>query len=73
MIAPPTFRSIPAFVVGIPVFWVKFLFNLVIPNALFKEKLKPGILVLVIIIICFKINTITRSILLEFTSIYHYS
>ena len=49
IIALPIFLSIPDWVVGIPVFWVKALLSLVIPNALLREKLNPGILVLVII------------------------
>lgn len=49
----PNFRSIPDFVVGIPITFAMFLFAFVIPSALFNEKLKPGILVLVIFDIVF--------------------
>lgn len=44
----PTLRSMPALVVGIPVLRVNARFKAVTPNALFKEKLSPGIFVLVI-------------------------
>ena len=47
--APPIFRSMPDLVVGIPVVRAILCFNLVIPNALFREKLTPGIFVLVMI------------------------
>lgn len=46
MIKLPIFLSIPERVVGIPVFWANALFNFVIPNALLREKLSPGIFVL---------------------------
>lgn len=39
----PIFRSIPDFVVGIPVLRAKLLLALVIPNALFHENDNPGI------------------------------
>lgn len=42
----PTFLSIPAFDVGIPVSFAIFCFNAVMPTALFHEKLSPGIIVL---------------------------
>lgn len=44
-IALPNFLSMPPLVVGIPVDFVNARFALVMPNALFHEKLKPGILV----------------------------
>lgn len=42
----PTFLSIPAFDVGIPISFAIFCFNAVMPTALFHEKLSPGIIVL---------------------------
>lgn len=48
MIVAPTFLSMPLFVVGIPVAFVKARLAAVMPRALFKEKLNPGIFVLVI-------------------------
>jgi hypothetical protein len=47
-IKPPIFLSIPALVTGMPVALVKLRFNAVIPMALFREKLSPGIFVLLI-------------------------
>lgn len=40
----------PDFVVGMPVVFVNSLFALVMPKALFQEKLRPGIFVLLILI-----------------------
>ena len=40
---PPTFRSIPAFEVGMPVLRAMFCFAFVMPSALFHEKDNPGI------------------------------
>lgn len=50
MTARPTFCSTPVLVVGIPVALVKRRFNWVIPNALFNEKLTPGIFILHILL-----------------------
>ena len=46
-IMPPNFLSIPAFVVGMPVTLATSRLSLVMPNALLREKLRPGILVFV--------------------------
>lgn len=43
----PIFLSIPALEVGIPVDLLNSLFTWVIPNALFQEKLSPGMPVFV--------------------------
>lgn len=43
IIALPIFLSIPESDVGIPVVRATFCVSLVIPNALFHEKLSPGI------------------------------
>ena len=51
MTAAPIFLSIPAFVVGIPVAFVKARLAAVMPTARLREKLSPGILVFVITII----------------------
>ena len=51
MTAAPTFLSIPVFVVGIPVAFVKARLAAVMPTARLREKLSPGILVFVITII----------------------
>jgi len=48
MMTEPNLRSTPAFVVGIPVAFVNSRFTFVTPSALFQEKLKPGIFVLLI-------------------------
>lgn len=51
MTAAPIFLSIPAFVVGIPVAFVKARLAAVMPTARLREKLSPGILVFVITMI----------------------
>lgn len=43
----PTFRSNPCLVIGIPVFRLIFCLTAVIPTALFKEKLNPGIFIVI--------------------------
>lgn len=43
MIAPPILRSIPALVVGMPVWRVKLRLACVMPKALFHENERPGI------------------------------
>lgn len=48
MMAEPTLRSTPAFVVGMPVAFVNSRFTFVTPSALFQEKLSPGTFVLLI-------------------------
>ena len=48
MIIPPIFILIPDFVTGMPVAFVKLLLRAVMPIALFREKLSPGIFVLLI-------------------------
>lgn len=48
MIIPPIFIFIPDFVTGMPVAFVKLLLRAVMPTALFREKLSPGIFVLLI-------------------------
>lgn len=45
----PTFRSNPCLVIGIPVFRLIFCLAAVIPTALFREKLNPGIFILVLL------------------------
>ena len=47
----PIFRSIPAFEVGMPVFLAIRCLTWVIPNARFHEKLRPGMGVVLVILI----------------------
>ena len=47
----PIFLSMPLLVVGMPVAFAIFLFILVMPRALFREKLSPGIPVLLLLIL----------------------
>lgn len=49
--AAPIFRSMPAFVVGMPVAREIDRRAAVMPNARFHEKLRPGNLVLLLIVI----------------------
>ena len=46
----PILRSIPCFVVGIPVALAILVLTLVTPNARFKENETPGILILSVVI-----------------------
>ena len=46
----PILRSIPCFVVGIPVALAILFLTLVTPNARFKENETPGILILSVVI-----------------------
>lgn len=56
MIIPPIFILIPDFVTGMPVAFVKLLLRAVMPIALFREKLSPGIFVLLISFLLIIIN-----------------
>ena len=58
----PIFRSTPARDVGIPVVRATCCFALVMPSALFKEKLRPGIFVFDIIIEVYPIIKILSSL-----------
>ena len=49
----PIFRSTPALEVGMPVSLANFCLACVIPNALFHEKERPGMLVPLLFVIVF--------------------
>ena len=49
---PPSFLSAPAFVVGMPIVFAISRLSLVMPKALLREKLRPGIPVFVAMSFC---------------------